>query len=87
MGMSYRKAWLLVRDMNTFFKGPLVVASKGGNKGGGACLTDMGRQVLVGYRRMEATALESISVQLEGFETSFLKGDRPSAVKSDIISK
>jgi molybdate transport system regulatory protein len=72
MGMSYRKAWLLVRDMNMFFKDPLVDASKGGAKGGGARLTDMGHRVLARYRELETTAWESISAQLEDFEVSFL---------------
>src|SRR5262249_46140789 len=39
MGMSYRRAWLLVRDINDAAGEPLVVAAKGGSQGGGAHLT------------------------------------------------
>lgn len=36
MGMSYRRAWLLVDTMNTAFRAPLVSTAKGGVEGGGA---------------------------------------------------
>ena len=67
LNMSYRKAWLLVRDMNAYFAGPLVEASKGGAQGGGARLTDMGRTALLKYRQMEKTAWDSISEGLDDF--------------------
>jgi molybdate transport system regulatory protein len=53
MGMSYSRAWTLVRDMNRLFKGPLVEKERGGGTGGGARLTRTGRAVLVRYARME----------------------------------
>jgi len=68
LNMSYRKAWLVVKDMNSFFKKPLVEASKGGVKGGGARLTEMGSEVLEKYRQLEITAWESISDGLEDFK-------------------
>ncbi|MDR1841714.1 MAG: winged helix-turn-helix domain-containing protein [Holophagales bacterium] len=68
LSMSYRKAWLVVKDMNRFFKEPLVYASKGGPSGGGARLTDMGRLVLKKYRRLETIAWESISEGVNDFE-------------------
>src|SRR5688572_13170729 len=47
MGMSYRRAWLLVDTMNKMFKSPLVTKTKGGKGGGGgAVLTPLGRDVL-----------------------------------------
>jgi molybdate transport system regulatory protein len=52
MGMSYRRAWLLVDTMNTCFRVPLVATAKGGAEGGGASLTPMGRKVLREYRRL-----------------------------------
>jgi len=68
LNMSYRKAWLVVKDMNRFFKRPLVDASKGGLKGGGAHLTEMGCEVLEKYRRLEMTAWESISEDIVDFQ-------------------
>lgn len=53
LGMSYRRAWALVDEMNQHFRAPLVDSSRGGAKGGGASLTDMGRKVLADYRALE----------------------------------
>ena len=64
LNMSYRKAWLIVNDMNKFFVEPLVSAAKGGSKGGGATLTDMGRLVIQKYRKLEKTAWDSISREM-----------------------
>lgn len=57
MGMSYRRAWLLVETMNSCFKSPLVTASKGGASGGTAELTKVGAEVLKRFRRIEAKTL------------------------------
>jgi molybdate transport system regulatory protein len=51
--MSYRKAWLLVEEMNRMFAKPLVAARPGGVRGGGAELTDWGRKVVALYREAE----------------------------------
>src|SRR5271166_3816786 len=53
MGMSYMRAWSLVRTMNRSFRKPLVLATHGGAGGGGAQLTETGRQILALYRQME----------------------------------
>jgi len=52
MGMSYKRAWLLVSTMNDCFTTPLVEASRGGSGHGGAELTDAGKAVLAAYRRL-----------------------------------
>ncbi|MET0357457.1 MAG: LysR family transcriptional regulator [Cellvibrio sp.] len=54
MGMSYRRAWLLVDAMNRCFNEPLVAAAKGGANGGGSQLTDFGKHVLRNYRELQA---------------------------------
>ena len=54
LGMSYRKTWLLVDSMNRCWVDRLVETSAGGGRGGGARLTDCGRQVLAAFRAMEA---------------------------------
>ena len=53
MTMSYMRAWSLVQTMNRCFKKPLVVATHGGEGGGGAELTETGRQILALYRQLE----------------------------------
>jgi molybdate transport system regulatory protein len=61
MGMSYRRAWLLVHTMNTAFRAPLVESSKGGAEGGHASLTADGRRVLVAYRDLSARAAKTFA--------------------------
>ena len=41
IGMSYRKAWWLVEDMNSCFCDPVIEARRGGSNGGGARLTGL----------------------------------------------
>lgn len=54
MRMSYKRAWLLLDEMNRHFGQPVVTTSFGGSKGGGAQLTPFGRQLLERYRHMLA---------------------------------
>lgn len=65
MGMSYRRAWLLVEDMNRCFRQPLVETSTGGARGGGARLTDNGRDVLARYAAMEQAALAAAQADMD----------------------
>lgn len=61
MGMSYMRAWTLIRTMNQSFHKPLVAAERGGMRGGGgASLTGTGREILTLYRRMENKSLTAI---------------------------
>lgn len=64
MNMSYKRAWYLVDTLNGYFQEPLVVSSKGGRAGGGASLTDTGRAVLEGYRRIQEKTETSIGPEL-----------------------
>ena len=56
MGMSYRRAWLLVDALNHCFREPVVAAQVGGVKGGGASLTGFGHAVIEHYRAIEKAA-------------------------------
>lgn len=64
MGMSYKRAWLLVETMNACFKTPLVETSRGGRVRGGATLTPAGEQVLACYRRMEVLTAKAIAKEM-----------------------
>jgi molybdate transport system regulatory protein len=68
MGMSYKRAWLLVDSMNQSFVEPVVRAETGGTRGGGAQLTEFGLEVLRRYRRMEADARAALWRDLEALE-------------------
>src|SRR5262245_48443067 len=58
LDMSYMRAWTLIRTMNRCFKDPLVVAVRGGNKGGGGAeLTPTGRRAVSLYQRINAKFL------------------------------
>lgn len=54
MGMSYKRAWSLVTEMNRAFRVPVVEPARGGARGGGARLTEAGETVLAAYRGLEA---------------------------------
>jgi len=53
MGMSYTRAWQLVDALNRDFR-PVVATATGGRRGGGATLTDDGRELVAAYRALEA---------------------------------
>ena len=53
MGMSYKRAWTLVEEMNAAFAAPLVASARGGAGGGGARVTPTGQEVLRHYRALE----------------------------------
>ena len=67
LGMSYRRAWLLVDTMNQSFKSPVVETLTGGQKGGGARVTETGHEVLQRYLEMEAKAAASVKKDLVEF--------------------
>lgn len=67
MGMSYRRAWLLVAEMNRVFRSPLVEAGPGGKRGGGARVTELGRDALARYRAMEAKAQKNLAKDVVKF--------------------
>lgn len=57
MGMSYRRTWLLVDNLNQLFKEPLVITRPGG--GGGAFLTLTGKTVVTLYRQIADKAAQA----------------------------
>jgi molybdate transport system regulatory protein len=67
MGMSYRRAWVLVDTMNRAFRAPLVETLTGGRRGGGARVTALGHDVLRRYLSMEAKAQRSVAKELAQF--------------------
>lgn len=57
--MSYRRAWLLVDEINHIFREPLVEKQMGDPGGGGARLTKLGRDIDGRYRAIEGAAVDS----------------------------
>ena len=67
-GMSYRRAWLLVDELNKMFISPLVETRGGGRNGGGAALTGMGSEVVRLYREAERKMSRSALREIEKME-------------------
>ena len=67
--MSYRRAWLLVDELNRQFGEPLVRAQPGGPKGGGASLTASGQRILRAYRDAEKKMREAAIAEIAALET------------------
>lgn len=53
MGMSYKKAWKLVQELNDMYNEPLVVKEVGGKSGGGSQLTAKGNKLVANFRQLE----------------------------------
>jgi molybdate transport system regulatory protein len=53
IGMSYRRAWLLVESLKETFREPVTVASTGGKDGGGMLITEFGDALIKSYRELE----------------------------------
>jgi molybdate transport system regulatory protein len=70
LGMSYRRAWLLVDDMNRCFREPVVATKPGGAQGGGAALTPFGLELIEKYRAIETQATSAAKPQLHALEVS-----------------
>ena len=64
LGMSYRRAWLLVDTMNRCFRRPVVEAEAGGKRGGGTRLTPVGAEALQRYRAVEKLATRAAAIEL-----------------------
>jgi molybdate transport system regulatory protein len=65
MGMSYRKAWLLIQEMQETFNGAVVTTEVGGTAGGGAQLTELGTTLLRSYRHIENRATRAAEADLQ----------------------
>jgi len=60
IGMSYRRAWLLVDEINQTLREPAVKAETGGSGGGGAMVTPVGERVVGLYRAIESQARTAV---------------------------
>lgn len=85
LGMSYRRAWLLIDDMNQCFRHAVVSAKPGGSQGGGAVLTEFGAGVVRDYRAIETAATDAAELRLRGLEGA-LKSRRAKTVEPRKIS-
>jgi molybdate transport system regulatory protein len=64
MNVSYRRAWLLLKETETIFGAPVLDRQTGGRGGGGTALTRLGRDVVTHYRAVERKAAEAVAPEL-----------------------
>ena len=74
MGMSSKRAWSLVEEMNAAFRAPLVSSARGGPGVGGAQLTPVGAEVLARYRRVEAAAAAAAGPEMQALQALLATG-------------
>lgn len=76
MKMSYRRAWLLVDDLNASFRAPVVTTRLGGAGGGKASLTALGRATIRVYRALEREAQRIFLKRSAGLVARLRQGPR-----------
>jgi molybdate transport system regulatory protein len=72
LGMSYRRAWLLIDELNRTLKHPATVSEAGGVAGGGCVLTPVGEKIIFLYRDIEVQATKTCAPQITAL-TSLLR--------------
>jgi molybdate transport system regulatory protein len=76
MDMSYRRAWLLVAEVNRMFTTPVLATQLGGKGGGHARLTDFGRMLVAHYRDIERESKEAFSDKIASLEEKLAAPDK-----------
>ena len=87
LGMSYRRAWLLVDDMNNCFREPVIAAQAGGSRGGGAALTPFGVRLIDQYRAIEAEAYSATASRLGELGAACKGAQETTAAKSHVAPR
>lgn len=84
MGMSYRRAWELVDELNGIFGQPLVARQVGGRHGGGTTLTPLGQSLIERFRSVEQVARAAALDHLTALQAEVLPpGDAAAALLPD----
>ncbi|MFN3525089.1 MAG: winged helix-turn-helix domain-containing protein [Paracoccus sp. (in: a-proteobacteria)] len=76
MGMSYKRAWTLVEEMNIAFAETVIDSARGGAGGGGARVTETGQLVLHHYRALESLLRDAGSENLQALN-ALLRPETP----------
>jgi molybdate transport system regulatory protein len=67
INMSYRRAWLLIQELNNSLKEPVLVTHTGGQSGGGSELTKMANQIIDVYERLTQEAEDATEATRKSF--------------------
>jgi len=82
IGMSYRRAWLLVESLKQSFREPVTVASTGGRHGGGMLVTEFGDALIRSYRELERDFAALAARRLRNVIPTLIRHSRPGAKTS-----
>lgn len=82
MDMSYKRAWMLVEEMNAAFHEPLVFSTRGGLRGGGAQVTEAGLRVLSLYQDAVEVAQQAAAPHITALE-EMLRSPRKSDMSEE----
>ncbi len=88
LGMSYRRAWLLVDGLNRSFTSPVTTASVGGKGGGGVRLTELGEDLVRRYallsRKFDNLARREFKAVANG---AARQNDKPARIPRKPVSR
>jgi len=87
LGMSYRRAWILIEQMNLGFRRKVVTTQLGGTHGGGAKLTPFGEDVLKRYRAIESKAESGATAHLVFLARALRPGKAAAPAKHTRLSR
>jgi molybdate transport system regulatory protein len=68
LGMSYRRAWMLLQEIETMVGTPVIDTATGGAKGGGSSLTTVGLELIDAYRALERRASKAAAAEIRLLE-------------------
>jgi molybdate transport system regulatory protein len=80
LGMSYRRAWLLIDSFKSAFREPVTLATTGGKGGGGVALTSFGEGLVESYRALERDIAEIAARRLRTITAAVNPQTRAKAV-------
>lgn len=64
LNMSYRRAWMLIDELNRSLATPATTSEPGGQRGGRSVLTPVGEDIVRLYRGIEAQAYAACAKQI-----------------------
>ena len=70
IGMSYKKAWKLIDQLNENSPSPIVISSTGGKGGGGTFVTPFGLHIIDKFQIINQKCEEFLAVQSQLFNDS-----------------
>ena len=74
LGMSYRRAWMLVDSLNGMFSRAVANSMTGGRGGGGMQLTPFGESLIKSYRKLAQDVEKQAAITLQSLAREIVAG-------------